>query len=105
MEGIPRGCKAPRRFTPEQKFAILQDINAGKSVKEGIRRHGIAVSLYYKWRRQLDVGVKASLRNSKPPADPQLKALQTENKTLKEMVLNLSHQVCELKKTLSLGQG
>lgn len=102
MEGSPIIRKAPRRFTPEQKFAILQDIQAGGSIKDGLQRHNIATSLYYKWRRQLDVGVRASLRNSKPLQPPELKALQVENRTLKEMVLNLSHQVCELKKTLSL---
>jgi len=90
--------KSMRRFTPQQKFAILKDIDNGRTIKDGLDRHSLAPSRYYKWKRQLEVGVKASLRNSKPLVDPRLKELHQENKTLKEMVLNLSHQVCELKK-------
>jgi len=58
--------------------------------------------MYNKWKRQLEVGIKSSLRNSKPPKDPYVKNLETENRHLKEMVLNLSHQLTEAKKIVSL---
>jgi transposase-like protein len=96
--------KPKRIFTPEQKFQILSDIDRCLSIKDGLAKHQITSSLYYKWKRQLEVGVNASLRNSKPIKPQETKDLQRENRLLKEMVLNLSHQVCELKKTLSLGQ-
>ena len=88
-----------RRFTPEQKLAILKDIECSGTIKEGLERHNIHPSLYYKWKRQLAVAVKSGLRNSKPAKDPRLKALELENKQLKEVVLQLTYDICALKKT------
>lgn len=93
---------AKRTFTPQQKFEIVQAIKASPTVKSGLERFQITHGMYSKWSRQLDVGVSASLRNTKPLKPAETKALEAENKTLKEIVLNLSHQVCELKKVLSL---
>src|SRR5208283_1690238 len=90
--------RAKRVFTPEQKFDILKDIERAASVKEGLERHSLSYSVYRKWKRQLEVGVQASLRNSKPVKSPDTRHLERENRTLKEMVLNLSHQLVELKK-------
>ena len=53
-------------FTPEQKFEILKDIERCKKIKEGLAKHQLGQSLYHKWKRQLEVGVRASLRNSRP---------------------------------------
>jgi hypothetical protein len=94
--------KTKRFFTPEQKFDILKDIEKATTIKEGLERHSIQYSMYSKWKRQLEVGVAASLRNSKPVKSADTKRLEHENRTLKEMVLNLSHQLCELKKEMRL---
>lgn len=94
--------KAKRTFTPQQKFEIVQAIRSSSTVKEGLERFKITHGMYSKWRRQLDVGINASLRNTKPLKSIDQKQTEEENRLLKEMVLNLSHQVCELKKTLSL---
>ena len=94
--------KAKRFFTPEQKFEILKDVEKASSVKEGLERHALSYSVYRKWKRQLEVGVAASLRNSKPVKSADTKLLERENRTLKEMVLNLSHELVELKKELRL---
>ncbi len=84
------GKKLPRVFTPEQKFAMLKDIETCRTVKEGLEKYQLCHSVYQKWKRQLDVGVRASLRNSKPWKSPDLKRLEAENKKLKEVVLNQS---------------
>ena len=59
------GKKVRRIFTAEQKFEILKDIERCETIKEGLAKHQLAQSLYHKWKRQLAVGVRASLRNSR----------------------------------------
>ncbi len=46
--------------------------------------------MYHKWKRQLSVGINASLRNSRPLKSPDLKRLEEENRKLKciEPVIN-----------------
>lgn len=99
---MENGKKVKRVFTPEQKFEILQDIERQPSVKEGLEKYQLSHSTHNKWKRQLQVGVRASLRSSKPIKAPDTKRLEEQNKTLKNMVLNLSHQICVLKKEMNL---
>jgi len=95
--------KAPRRiFTPEQKFEIVQDIERHASIKEGLQKYQIVDSLYWKWKRQLMVGVRASMRNTKPLKSPDLKRLEEENRKLKEVVLNQSLIITSLKRQMNL---
>lgn len=94
--------KARRVFTPEQKFEILKDIQTFKTVKEGLEKYQLQYSVYRKWKRQLEVGVRASLRNNKPMKPAELKRLKAENRKLKEVVLNQSLIINELKKEMNL---
>ena len=94
--------KVRRLFSPEQKFEILKDIERCKTVKEGLAKHQLAQSLYHKWKRQLAVGVRASLRNSRPLKPVDLKRLEAENRKLKEVVLNQALVISELKKEMNL---
>jgi transposase-like protein len=79
--------KVRRLFTPEQKFEILKDIKRCQTIKEGLAKHQLADSVYFKWKRQTD-GVRASLRNSRPLKSPDLKRLEADNRKLKEALLN-----------------
>jgi len=94
--------KERRAFTPEQKFEILKDIETFRTIKEGLEKYQICHSVYLKWKRQLGVGVRASLRNSKALKSPDPKRMEVENKKLKEIVLNQSLTICELKKEMNL---
>jgi transposase-like protein len=94
--------KARRIFTPEQKYEILKDIETFPTIKEGLLKYQIHHSMYQKWKRQLQVGIRASLRNGRPIKPPDLKRLEAENRKLKEVVLNQSLIICELKKEMSL---
>jgi len=95
--------KAPRRaFTPEQKFEIVRDVERHATIKEGLQKYQIADSLYRKWKRQLMVGVRASMRNTRAVKSPNLKKLEEENRKLKEVVLNQSLTITSLKKEMSL---
>jgi len=97
------GVKPVRRiFTAEQKFEILKDIEGGKTIKEGLARHKLAQSLYHKWKRQLEVGVRASLRNGRPVQSAEIRRLAAENRKLKEALLNQALLISELKKEMNL---
>ncbi|OPY72665.1 MAG: Integrase core domain protein [Syntrophorhabdus sp. PtaU1.Bin002] len=82
--------KPRRRFTPEQKYEIIRDIEYYPTIREGLVKHGINSGLFYKWKRQLAVGINASLRNTKPLKSPDLKKLEEENRKLKEVTLSQS---------------
>ena len=102
-KGMEEKEKIPRRvFTPEQKFEIVRDIERHVTVKEELQKYQIADSLYRKWKRQLMVGVRASMRNSRPVKSPDLKRLEEENRKLKEVVLNQSLMITSLKKEMNL---
>jgi len=94
--------RPPRRFTLKQKFEILKDIEQCRTVREGLEKHEILQSVYHRWKRQLMVGVRASLRTTKPLKPPELKRPEEENRMLKETVLNLSVIVASAKKEMNV---
>lgn len=94
--------KKRRIFTPEQKFEILKDMEHHRTLKEGLEKHGIHYTTYMRWQKQLSNGVRASLRNSRPLKAPEFKALEAENRKLKEIVLNQSAMITNLKKEMRL---
>ena len=102
MDGTMGERKVRRKFTPEQKFEILKDIEQCRTIKEGLAKHQIVQSLYRKWKRQLEVGVRASLRNGRPIKAADVRRLQAENRKLKEVVLNQALVISELKKEMNL---
>ena len=75
--------KPRRRFSPQQKADIVRSIQSSDSIQEGLEKFDITSSLYYKWSRQLEVGINASLRNSKPIKPLELRQLEQENRQLK----------------------
>jgi transposase-like protein len=94
--------KPKRLFTPEQKYEILKDIEKHPTIKSGLEKYQLAPSVFNRWRRQLSVGINASLRNSRPMKPANVRALELENKKLKEIVLNQSLMISDLKKVMSL---
>ena len=67
-----------KRYTEEQIIAILKEAEAAKSVAEVIRRHGITPHTYYRWKTKF-AGMEVS--DAK-----RLKALEDENRRLKQLV-------------------
>src|SRR5215471_5729830 len=47
--------------TPEEKSQILQEGLKGGNVSETCRRHGIAQTLFYRWKDEAEQGAKAAL--------------------------------------------
>jgi len=94
--------KTRRIFTPQQKYEILKEIERHPTLKEGLAKYDLDYSVYRRWRRQLEVGVNASLRSGRPIKSPDLKHLERENRILKEALLNQSLLLAELKKEMDL---
>jgi len=96
-------AKKPRRiFTPQQKYEMLKEIERRPTLKEGLAQYDLNYSVYRRWKRQLEVGVSASLRNGRPVKSPETKKLEAENRKLKEALLNQSLLISEIKKETSL---
>ncbi len=70
------------RFTEEQILAVLREAEAGGTVKEISRRHGIATATFYQWKSRYS-GLEASDLK-------RLKELEHENGRLKKMYADLS---------------
>jgi len=92
----------PKRvYTPEQKYEILKGIESCPTIQDGLLKYKLHPSSYYRWQKQLANGVRASLWNTRPLKAPELKALEAENRKLKEIVLNQSAMIANLKKEMS----
>ena len=95
--------KKPRRiFTPQQKYEMLKEIERTPTIREGLEKYQLEYSVYHRWKRQVEVGVNASLRMGRPVKAPVVKRLEAENRQLKEALLNQSLLMAELKKEMSL---
>src|SRR6266446_629760 len=65
IQGLRRGGSMGRKprvdRTPEEKWQILQEGIKSGNVSETCRRHGIAQTLYYRWKDEAEQGAKAAL--------------------------------------------
>ncbi len=84
-----------RRFREEQIIGIPQDVDAGATVREVSRRHGIAETTYYRWRAKYgDMNVSEARR---------LKQVEDENRRLKRIVADQALNLQVLKDLLGNG--
>ncbi len=84
-----------RRFREEQIIGILQEVDAGATVREVSRRHGIAETTYYRWRAKYgDMDVNEARR---------LKQVEEENRRLKRIVADQALNLQILKDLLGNG--
>jgi len=80
------------KYTDEQILAILQEHQGGVTAKEIIRRHGISLDTFYRWKRQFSGMTKVELQR--------LKGLEDENRRLKRMVADQALNIQVLKDAL-----
>ena len=70
------------RFNEEQMIRVLKENEAGISVKELCRKHGISSYTFYRWKAKFG-GMEVSDARK-------LKALEDENRKLKRIVADLT---------------
>lgn len=81
-----------RRYTEEQIIAILKEAEKAERVGEVIRRHGVAVKTYYRWKAKYG-GMEVSDAR-------RLKQLEEENRKLKRLIAQQALDIQTLKDLL-----
>jgi transposase len=62
------GIQRRRRYTAEQKMSVVQEAMApGMTISYVARRHGIAPSLIFGWRRRMSEGGKEAIKAAALP--------------------------------------
>jgi putative transposase len=81
------------RYTEEQIIGILEEVEAGLKVADARRKYGMSQLTLYMWRKKYQ---GMSVSDAK-----RLKALEDENRRLKQIVANLTLDNTALKDVLS----
>lgn len=81
------------RFTEEQIIGVLKEGEAGITVKEICRKHGICDQTYYRWKAKYG-GLEVSEAR-------RLRSLEEENRRLKHLVADLTLDNQALKTVLA----
>ena len=80
------------RFTESQIINLLKQAEAGASVPNLCREHGMSSATFYKWRTKYG-GMDASMES-------RMKELEDENRQLKKMVAEVQLQADVLKEVM-----
>jgi putative transposase len=84
---------ARKNWTQEQIIGILKQVEAGRSVVEVCREHGVGESTYYKWKSKYG-GLEVNEAR-------RLKSLEDENSRLKRLLADAMLDNAALKDALS----
>jgi len=80
------GREAPmtvqREYSDDQIVAMLHEHAGGVAAKEVIRRHGISLDTFHRWKRKYSGMAEAEVQR--------LKALEEENRRLKRVARDLA---------------
>jgi putative transposase len=82
-----------KRYTEEQIIAVLKEGEAGVSVRELCRKYGMSDGAYYNWKAKYAGLTVSELKR--------LKALEDENRRLKQIVGEQALDIRALKELLS----
>ena len=77
------------RYKEEQIIAVLKEVDAGAKLQDVVRRLGISEQTYYRW--------KAKYGGMEVSDAKKLKALEDENRRLKQMVADQALDLQALK--------
>lgn len=82
-----------RQYTEEQIIAVLKEGEAGVSVTDLCRKYGMSDATYYNWKSKYSGMTVSDLKK--------LKALEEENRRLKQLVADQALDIRALKDLLS----
>ena len=82
-----------KRYTEEQIIAVLREGEVGAKVAELCRKHGMSEATYYNWKAKYAGLTVSDLKR--------LKALESENRRLKQIVADQALDNLALKELLS----
>ena len=82
-----------KRYTEEQIIAVLREGEAGAKVSDLCRRYGMSDATYYNWKSKYAGMAVSDVRR--------LKALEEENRRLKQIVGEQALDIRALKELLS----
>ena len=82
-----------KRHTEEQIIAVLREAEAGGKTTEICRKHGISDATFYKWKAKYSGMEVSDLKK--------LRALEDENRRLKQIVADQTLDIVALKSVLS----
>jgi putative transposase len=85
------------RFSETQIVTILQSHEAGRTVKDICREHGISEPTFYNWKAKYGGMEVSEVRR--------MKDLETENARLKHIVANLTLEIDAVKDVLQKKYG
>ncbi|MFZ6023970.1 MAG: transposase [Bacteroidota bacterium] len=79
--------KTRRKFTPEEKYSILQEAER-EGATETARKYNLAHSVLSYWKKKYLIKGKDGLKASYKKVDPEFRALEEENARLKKIIAN-----------------
>lgn len=77
--------KTKRKFTPEEKYSILQEAER-EGHSETCRKYNLASSVLAYWKKKYLANGKEGLKTSYRKIDPQVRILEEENERLKRII-------------------
>lgn len=95
-----------RRFTPEQKRALLADAALpGGTISETARRYGVAPSLLFKWKAAMDDASDKSLRkNERVVPESEVREMQKRIRELERLAGKQAMKIEILEEAVKLGR-
>ena len=93
-----------RRFTAEQKIEILREADQpGVTISEVCRRHGLAASVFYRWRGVAQGGSAVALKRDAqrtPRKDDAEVRHKAEIERMRAVIAEITAENLELKKRI-----
>lgn len=103
---VMRGPAGRRRFTTEQKLAVVAEtLQPGMSISYVARRHGLSPSLVCRWRRLMSEGGKEAVRaDDEVVAASEVRRLEDRVRELERLLGRKTMEVEILKEALDLAR-
>lgn len=105
--GIIAGCERRRRYSAEQKLALVAEtMQPGMTVSAVARQHGVSPSLLFGWRRLMSEGGQVAVRADEDVvAASRARELEQRVRELERLLGRKTMEVELLKEALTAARG